>query len=880
MSSHAQETAALVAAVDREARRALLDGDPAAPGGIDFVEVLSNHTDSPGHVHGAPVARTLLVHLLHGPVPTGWDAARISVVGGVRADARLNPVGVLWAYPALPITGTTAAPDGDALPDVTAADRDLVRAAVAPGLRDRVLVVRTGTHGDLSRYLLRICGPGGVGLPDELDPPLAQDAFSFAVDCPSDADCASREPQPAPEAPSPVLDYLARDYGLLRTRLLDRVASLVPDWQDRNPADVAVMLVELFAFQGDRLAYWQDAIGVEAYLTTARRRTSVRRHARLLGYAMHEGCAARTWLSLTTDTPFTLRAGAGVADTVPDARAGLPAGTGGATAAAVVEVGGIVVETVAAARLRPARNAIGLHTWGDAEHSLAGGSTAAFLAVPTGDDPQLRVGDVLILAELPRGGAGGVDLAHAVIAGDPARRYPVRLSRDPVIRTDALDPTVTVLEIRWETQDALAGPLTVAERGPDGLPLSRAVALANVVLADQGASIADELLDPPQVVDGVPYRPRTRRPHVTFTEPVSPGLTNTVGPEGASGATSPLSATAALRPDARRARAALTLDDGSRTWLAQPDLIVSGRLDPHVVVEMEDTGVARLRFGDGTAGRQPAVGTVLRATYRVGDGAQGNVAAGSLTHLLDLPDGIPSIPAGAVVSVWNPLRASGGADPEPAEAVRQLAPHAFRQQLRAVTSGDYAAVADTQPGVQRSVARRRWTGSWYAQEVTIDPEAARAEDPDLPTEVLLSLETRRMCGVDVEVARPLYVPLGIVLSGCVSPGHLRPDVEAQLLDVLSSRELPGARRGFFHPDRFTFGQPLYLSDLVAAAMAVPGLDWVQVTAFGRAGADAHEMAANLAAGQVTAAPREVLRCDSDPNNPESGRVDVILAGGA
>lgn len=48
----------------------------------------------------------------------------------------------------------------------------------------------------------------------------------------------------------------------------------MPDWTDRNPADLGVTLAELFAYLGDRLAYWQDAA---AYLRTAGRRTSVRR---------------------------------------------------------------------------------------------------------------------------------------------------------------------------------------------------------------------------------------------------------------------------------------------------------------------------------------------------------------------------------------------------------------------------------------------------------------------------------------------------------------------------------------------------------------------------------------------------------------------------
>lgn len=860
----ADETAALVT-LDREHRRTIVSGAPAPsppglpPEGIDRVEVLSNLVTAADHVAGAPVARTLVVHLVRGPVPSSWDASTVSVVGGVRADPRLNPVGVAWAYPALRITGTAADPDGDPLPGVTPADRALLRQAVGESLRAAALVVRTTSHGDLSRYLLRLHAAGGTGLPDGIDPPLAQDSFSFAVDCPSDADCATPPAAPAPSGPSPVLDYLARDYPALRTRLLDRLAGLLPGWTDRSPADPAVTLVELFAYEGDRLAYWQDAVGVEAYLATARRRTSVRRHARLLGHAVHEGCAARTWIAMTTDTAIDLPAGTGVADCLPDQRMGLPAGPGSRTPASVVEIGGVVMETMARAAMLPERNAVALHPWGDPEHTLVAGTTSAFLAVPTGEDPALAAGDVLVLAELPRGGGAPED-------GDPAHRYAVRLTRTPVARIDVLAPAVTVLEVRWAAADALPGPLVVAERGSDGLPVARAVALANVVLADQGATISGDLLDPPQVPDGVPYRPRLRRRHLTFAEPVDP-------------AALPCAA-AAAGPDPRRAVAGLTLDDGARTWTARPDLLASGRLDSHVVVEAEDDGLARLRFGDGVMGRRPAVGSVPRATYRVGEGAQGNVAPGTLTHLLDRPDGSLAVPDGAQVTVWNPLRASGGADPEPIEAVRRLAPYAIGRQLRAVTPRDHADVAEAQEGVQRAVARRRWTGSWYAVEVTVDPVAARAQDLTVPAAVLSALEGRRMAGTDVEVAGPVAVPLHLEVTGCVAPGHLRADVEVALRGALSSRLLPGGRRGFFHPDAFTFGQPLFLSDLVAAAMAVPGIDWVKVTRFARAGAPDRDTAAALAAGAVTVAPREVLRCDTDPNNPEAGTIDLVLRGGA
>ena len=852
------------AALDREARRAMVEGRSDLDG-IDFVEVVGNYPGSHGHVPGAPEQRTLLVHLLNGAVPADWDAERVRITGGVRADPRLNPVGVEWAYPVLAVVG----PTGTLPPGVADTDSSLVDQALpmGDGVRRRVLAVRTTTSGDWSTYTLALLGDGGTGIPDGFDTPLASAPFSFTVDCPSDVDCRAPEPVAAGPSGSPLQDYLARDYEALRSRLVDRLATLVPQWTDRNPADPAVMLGELFAYLGDRLAYWQDAVGVEAYLGTARQRTSVRRHARLLDYAVHEGCSSRVWLALTTDIPTMLRAGGAVADTVPAGSGTLPI--------EVHENGATVFETAVDLALTPARNEVPLHAWGDPDHVLAAGTTSAFLAAPAADgDLGLRAGHVLILADFPSPGpdtrSGG-----PVEFGDPASRSAVRLDRNPVVRTDTLRPDLAVLEVHWHPDDALPAPLRVSETAAEGGVQVRAVALANVALADHGASVTEELLDPPQPTVAEPYRPRLPRAGLAFVEPPPPPV---VAPPGTGAGPAIRSATDLQHPDPSLAAAALTLDDGERLWTPRPDLIASSRLDPHVVVEPEG-GVARLRFGDGITGRAPAAQAQYQVHCRLGGGASGNVAAGRLTRLLSRADGTPAVDSGAVLRVWNPLPAVGGADPEDVAQVKQLAPWAFRTQLRAVTVADYAAAAETVPGVQRSVDRRRWAGSWYVHEVTVDADAARADDLAVPREVTGLLEVRRMAGLDVEVAGPLYVPLHIELFACLAPGYVAADVEAQLLDVLSSRSLPGGATGLFHPDRFTFGQPLYVSDLVAAAMAVPGVAWVDVQGFARMGDAAAVTAAPLAAGLIDVAAREVLRCDSDPNSPEAGRVDILIGGG-
>src|SRR5439155_8650077 len=125
--------------------------------------------------------------------------------------------------------------------------------------------------------------------------------FSFKVECPNDFDCLPLRPAPAGEQSPPGIDYLAKDYASFRRLMLDRLAFLLPEWTERNPADLGVALVEVLAYAADELSYYQDAVATEAYLGTARRRTSVRRHARLLDYVLHDGVNARAWVCIEVE---------------------------------------------------------------------------------------------------------------------------------------------------------------------------------------------------------------------------------------------------------------------------------------------------------------------------------------------------------------------------------------------------------------------------------------------------------------------------------------------------------------------------------------------------------------------------------------------------
>ena len=165
-----------------------------------------------------------------------------------------------------------------------------------------VLFVKTDSTGDFSLYTLRLVAGGGSDEPPAgFDPQLASVEFSFKVECPTDFDCKPVCVCPPEPADTPAIDYLAKDYDSFRALMLDRLSLLAPDWTERAAADMGVAVVELLAYVADELSYRQDAVATEAYLATARRRTSLRRHARLVDYVVHEGANARAWMRLTVN---------------------------------------------------------------------------------------------------------------------------------------------------------------------------------------------------------------------------------------------------------------------------------------------------------------------------------------------------------------------------------------------------------------------------------------------------------------------------------------------------------------------------------------------------------------------------------------------------
>lgn len=84
----------------------------------------------------------------------------------------------------------------------------------------------------------------------------------------------------------PYIDYTNKDYNSLRDALLALAREKFPDWTDHSANDPGVMLLELFAYMGDLILYYQDRIANESFLDTAVERSSVINLLRLIGYEL------------------------------------------------------------------------------------------------------------------------------------------------------------------------------------------------------------------------------------------------------------------------------------------------------------------------------------------------------------------------------------------------------------------------------------------------------------------------------------------------------------------------------------------------------------------------------------------------------------------
>ena len=105
------------------------------------------------------------------------------------------------------------------------------------------------------------------------------------------------------------IDYTSKDFAGFRRLMLDKKRETMPEWTSESPNDFGVVLIELFAYVGDILSFYQDRIASEAFLSTATNRTSIVDISQTLGYRPTGTTAATVEVEFTTNDAVTIPAG-------------------------------------------------------------------------------------------------------------------------------------------------------------------------------------------------------------------------------------------------------------------------------------------------------------------------------------------------------------------------------------------------------------------------------------------------------------------------------------------------------------------------------------------------------------------------------------------
>lgn len=715
-----------------------------------------------------------------------------------------------------------------------------------------------------ARYLLTVHS-------DRVDPCLSSAAFT--VRGRDDiADCGAPPPAGQPAGGQAVaVDYLAKDFASFLQALSGFSAARYPMWAERSEADLGIMLMELLSAMADELSYLQDRVAAESALGTATQRLSLVRHARLVDYEPAPAMAAATVLQVDVRPSAVLPALIGVQavggpDGTVDFTAGAPLpgweALAGDAARPAPDARWNRYDQAGRPRLRPYR-------W-DGPALLRRGATSLWIE----DHGHGLYPGQRLLIDTP--GTDGDPPAREIVLvtaaeehSDPVRGQPVTLIRwrdgltsdHDLRRTEIAGNLLPVVQGRFADDELFAIP----GGAPDGVPLA-------TVRAGHDATPAHCLYTlrrqpawlPEPVLDGGPSRPR---PALVLDELAAgqPGPAQQ-GPGG---------------PGTPAARAAwqwvprlLDADGTAAAFTVTPERYSAAVSVNGVDFRDYDGDGATVRFGDGTFGRPPVPGTTFRARYLAGGGESGNVAADTI---LTVAPGDPAYHL--VLRCTNPFPAAGGTDAETHAQIRDRAPQQVGAGLLSLTGpADYQQAAltyrpDGAAGTawaRQAAAAVRWTGSWPSVLTVVDPQLDDLPAPRLAALAEL-LSTRRLAGTDTAVAVARYRRLDLRVTCRARLGYRPGAVEAAVLARLAPQEGADGTTGFFGRDRWTFGQPLEASALVAAVQSCPGVAGVSRVDYrpARGPGEWRPLRATL-----PVAPGEILRVGNDQGRPGHGLLFV------
>ena len=272
------------------------------------------------------------------------------------------------------------------------------------------------------------------------------------------------------------------------------------------------------------------------------------------------------------------------------------------------------------------------------------------------------------------------------------------------------------------------------------------------------------------------------------------------------------------------------------TWSEVSDFADSGKDDAHYTLDSQ-TGEVRLGPAlpqrDGSIHRfgkvPPRNAMLVMRSYRYGGGVNGNVARNALNIL--------KTSLSYVDRVANRTAAKGGQDAENLEDAKVRVPGYLRTLRRAVTAQDFEYLATE--AASGDIGRVYCLQPPFTQagevKVLVIPAVANPAVYIPPENLVLSdevaeriqtyLDERRLLSTKMDVIAPTYhwvqTMVRFKASRFEDPAIVRDRVRARLFEFLNP--LTGGQDG----KGWSFGRDLFASDIMAALLTVPGVDFVR-----------------------------------------------------
>lgn len=668
------------------------------------------------------------------------------------------------------------------------------------------------------------------------------------------------------------IDYMAKDYASFRAALLDLIPRKIPQWKDKSEADIGIMLIELFSYIADELSYFQDRVANEAFLRTARARSSVSNYLSLIDYRIQNGLSANAFVEVKVvkDSSAIIPAGFQIS-TYPDRG---EEGLGGREESAGIIIFETIEDQLVDARYNEIKEVEKESKKNNKNNSNSNLNAENLSATLQGRFPELRKGRHILLFKR--------DKRTEIIT----KQEIVKLAEDAEITEDDSNNT----HITWEKSTEYAE----VEFRPD----EETLFCANILRASHGRTIPSEILKhKDQEVSKFVFT--LKEAPLTFISE-------------SSSSSSP-----------REPHSTLKVWVDGEPWEETDSLLKCGPLDHKFAISVDEEGYATILFGDGKFGSKPEKDGLIEAEYRVGSGSVGNVGKDKLKQF-DIDNSLSKYSHVSVQevidSVTNPFPATGGIDIEPMDDVKIAGPKSLKELERAVTLKDYEDLVkrEFQNEITNASARFVYTGSWDTIFVSVDLKGQVQKDSSVDHSELFDrirkyLDRVKMIGYEVQIEEAKYVPIEIGITVYLRKYFDSKILRGRIRSSLGNKEdntIVDGSRGLFHPDNFTFGDPVYASKIYEVLKNVPEVKYGVITTFRKrhteetnaeynrmdiikssssssphfSSPDAviaqrdEETKRNLELGYIPINKNEIITVDSDPLHPENGILILNFVG--